>query len=186
MARALAGVGIAGTVVRFVTPAMRSVCEPLPEEFAVLAYWTPGRREFYGGDVVLALARELPHVPFRILGTSDPEDADLPPNVELLGFVDDLERVLRASSVLIRLPRTDGAPNMPMEMLARGRYVIYNRPLEGAHLARNLDEARTALEAIRNLRAPNEAGARFVREECRLEHQAALLAAAVERWWPER
>jgi hypothetical protein len=178
----LAEVGIEGTVVRFITPQMRAECAPMPEEFSVLSYWHPGRRSFYGGDVVLALARELPDIRFRVLGTSDPEDAELPPNVELLGFVDEIDPCLRRASVLIRMPRTDGAPNLPIEMLARGRYVIYNKPLPGCHLARNLEEARRALLEIRALREPNQEGARFVREECTLEHQTAALAGAIERW----
>ncbi|MEB2345942.1 MAG: hypothetical protein OZ948_14530 [Deltaproteobacteria bacterium] len=186
MARGLAEVGIEGTVVRYVTRAMHAASEPLPKEFSVLTYWLPGRRSFYGGDVVLALARELPEVRFRVLGVTDPEDAEPPPNVELLGFVDDIEAVVRRASVLIRMPQTDGAPNLPIEMLARGRYVIYNKPLPGCHLARDLDEARRALAEIRTLRAANDTGARFVREECTLEHQAATLAKAIDRWCSAR
>lgn len=182
LAEKLAPLGIRSAgIVRYVTAAAASGRpEPLPERFTVLSYWTPGRREFYGGDVVLEVARRMPGVRFLIVGTDGAGEPSAA-NVEYLGYVSDMPSVFSRSSVLIRLPRTDGAPNMPLEMLARARHVIYNRPLEGCILARSAEEVERALVPLQDRNEPNLEGARLARERFSPEHEAAVFRECLER-----
>jgi hypothetical protein len=174
------GVKVAG-IVRNVTAALATgQVEPLPDTFTVLGYWTPGHYEFYRGDIVLNLARQMPDVKFLVVGT-DGEGASAPANVEFLGWVQDMAAVYSRCSVLVRMPETDGACNMPLEMVVRGRYAIYNVPLEGCHLARDIDEVRQALLEIRRKGEPNYEGARLVKQKYSLAHEARVFRECMEQ-----
>lgn len=183
LAERLAPLGIrTAGIVRYVTESVTiGHLEPLPERFTVLSYWTPGRREFYGGNIVLEAARKMPDVRFRIVG-NDGTDEPTAPNVEYLGYRKDMPTVFSQATVLVRLPRTDGAPNMPLEMLVRGRYVIYNEPLDGCILARSVEEVCRALADLRDETLPNADGARLVREQFSPENEAAIFRHCLEQY----
>lgn len=89
---------------------------------------------------------------------------------------------LSRSSTLIRIPEHDSLSAMVLEMLARGRHVIYNKVVEGCSYASNLAEACEALRGIQSQREPNQAGARYVRKNFSLQKEAAVLAG-VYTWF---
>lgn len=167
--------GIASRVVRLLPEKIEAGVLPLPPACTVLSYWSDSRRTFYGGDTVLQLAREFPELSFHIVGATG-KDVNAPPNVRFFGGVADMDPIYRDSTVLIRMPRHDSLSAMVLEVLARGRYVIYNRPLEACHLACDLDEARRALREIIGRREPNAVGAEMVRSRFSLDVEARSLA----------
>ncbi len=175
LAAELAELGITAKVVRLLPAQIEADVLPLPERFAALSYWSDQRFSFYGGDTVLELARRLPKVEFRILGASG-AGVEAPANVEFLGFRRDVEAIYRESTVLIRLPEHDSLSAMVLEMLARGRYVIYNRRLDHCHFAEDVTGAQAALESIGQAGTPNVAGAAMVRERFSLASEATALA----------
>lgn len=175
LAEELQELGIQARVVRLLPKLIEADIEPLPQKFSVLSYWCDGRRDLYGGDVVLQLAEEFGDVEFKIVNaTGVGESAS--PNVKFLGFRQDMRRIYSQSSVLIRLPLHDSLSAMVLEMLARGRYVIYNKRLRGVHFATSLAEAREALYEIRQKTEPNSCGAQMVRERFSLNKEAQALS----------
>lgn len=153
---------VSSTVIRLLPERIEAQVLPLPPIFTVLSYWSPGRQDFYRGEIVLKLAQEFPDVSFLILGVDRDDGPAAPANVRYLGFVEDVESVYAQSSVLIRLPQHDSLSAMALEMLARGRYVIYNKRIEGCRWAEDYESAKRALSEVRNMKNPNHAGARSV------------------------
>jgi len=178
--RELDTLGIRSEVIRLLPERIEAPVESLPETFTVLSYWLKNRKSFYGGDIVMRLARELPEVRFLILGATEGNQADLP-NVQFLGWQKDLESFYTQSSVLIRLPEHDSLSAMVLEMLARGRYIIYNKEMPGCHFACNYTETKEALEQIQKLNTPNHDGARYIQESFSVSHQAQKTAQLCQR-----
>ena len=185
VARRLEGIGIrTRSIIRTVTELSHARPSPLPERFTVLGYWRRWRKRLYNGHLFLELARQCPHMRFWVVG-SDGDDEEVPPNVEFLGYREDMDAVYRQCSVLVRMPETDGAANMPMEMLARGRHVIYNRPHPHCLLARTLEEARAELDKLARTCTVNQAGADYVAQQLSLPREAAKFRRALEQWLTE-
>jgi glycosyltransferase involved in cell wall biosynthesis len=136
---------------------------PMPDEPAVLSYWKPKRRNFYGGDILDALAEEFPDILFYIVG-SDGDGERQHPNMKYLGWVDDMEDVYRKVSILVRMPQHDGLGAIVLEMLARGRWVIRNYKFPHTEFASNLEEAKSALQKLLARKGFNEAGRTYVLE----------------------
>ncbi len=178
LAEELRELGVSASVVRLLTKCMEAAVEPLPARPCVLAYWNDERMKFYGGDIVMQLAREFPQVEFKIVAANGVGVADAPPNVKFLGYQKDLGPIYRQCTALIRLPEHDSLSAMVLEALARGRYVIYNKPMEGVYYAADIDHARAALRDILGLSQPNVKGAAMVKREFSLDREAAVLKAA--------
>jgi hypothetical protein len=163
VARELAALGVEAQVFRLLPETVVPPGPvPMPEEPAVLSYWAPGRRAFYGGDLVDALAEALPATRFYVAG-SDGAGEPQHPNMTYLGRLDSLEDVYRQVSVLVRMPEHDSLSAMVLEMLARGRWVVYNRPFPHTETATTVEEARAALGRSLARREANEAGREYVR-----------------------
>jgi hypothetical protein len=152
----------------------------MPEKPAVLSYWSPERRTFYGGEIVDALADEFPDVPFLVVGT-DGRDEPQHPNMTYLGLLGSLEEVYRQVGVLVRLPEHDSLSAMVLEMLGRGRQVIYNRPFPHTELATNLAEAREALRRCLSQPGKNEAGQAYVRGHFSPQAEVERIAPMYQR-----
>jgi hypothetical protein len=141
----------------------------LPERFTVLVYLPDSRPQFYRRDLAMRLAESLPAAQFLVAGGRG-EGCVSPPNVEHLGWNDDMSRVYERCTVLLRLPEHDGMSFMVLEALAAGRHVIWNHPLRGVIEVTDEDSARAELGKLltehENARlAVNEAGRRLVREQ---------------------
>ncbi len=161
---ALAEIGIHAELFRLLTDTILYEDEMLlPPSHAVLAYWSPGRRRFYGGDLVEQLASEYPEIPFYIMGVNA-DGEDRPSNLHSLGWVDDPEELYRKTSILIRMPRHDSLSTMVLEALARGRWVIYSHAFPHTEFAETLDDARKALNRCLARTDLNLAGREYVRQ----------------------
>lgn len=154
--------------------------EPLPERFTVLAYLPAPRRSFYGDERVYGIARAMPEVRFIVVGTGA-QDRKAPANVEFRGFVKDMNRVIDASTVLLRLPEHDGPAMMVLEALARGRHAVWTHEFPGVF---NVEETGQALSVLRSLQEchesgrlePNYVGKGYVEQHC----SRARIALSVE------
>ena len=171
LAEELHNLGIKAGTVRLLPISIEAEIEPLPQKFSVLGYWLDGRRDFYGGGITLQLAREFSDIEFKIAGTTG-EGQPTPPNVKFLGFRDNMSEIYSQASALIRIPVHDSLSVMVLEMLARGRYVIYNKELPGCHFATNLAQARAALLEIKQKSEPNKLGAEEVKNNFSLDKQS--------------
>lgn len=120
---------------------------PLPERFSVLTYLPEPRRSFYGEKLVYSIARELPEVPFRVVGRGG-RNPVAPPNVEFLGHIHHMPRAIDESSVLLRLPEHDGKSMLVLENLARGRHVVWNYDFPGVHHAERAGDAACILREL--------------------------------------
>ncbi len=155
--------GIDASMVRLLPRLVEAEPIPLPQKLTVISYWDELTRDFYKADILFALAREFPEVEFKILKASD-DKKDSAPNVKFLGFQSDMETVYKNASVLMRIPEHDSLSTMVLEMLVRGRYVIYNKKLTGCHYAHDFNSAKKALAEIIDLNTMNTEGAEFVKE----------------------
>lgn len=95
-----------------------------PNQFTILTYVGRGREVFYGIDKLIALARILPQVEIRVAGIFEYSEP-LPPNMRLLGWVDDMTTEYKNCVLYLRLPEHDGLAFSVLEALACGRYVGY-------------------------------------------------------------
>jgi hypothetical protein len=155
----LATVGIAATVVPFPGTTLDVPAEvpPMPEEMIVLTYVPDGRRDFYGLPAILAAARALPDVRFRVLRGEGVGLADVPPNVEFLGYVRDVSAEFAGASVLVRSVQHDGDGSTVAEGLLFARPVLYTYELpHGTQVPWGDADALTA--ALRSLREQHLAG----------------------------
>jgi len=127
--------------------------EPMPARFTALCYLPSQHRGFFGGEIVDHLIRQLPRIRFLILG--DPHtDYSAFKHVESLGFIDNVERAIRRSTVLIE-PRMDGAlSRLSLEMLSHGRHVISTHQAPHFSPARSPDEFCDALRALQYRSVP--------------------------------
>ena len=174
LADELKAIGITADVVRLLPESIEAGIEPLPQCFSVLSYWTDGRKDFYGGNIVFQLAEEFPHIEFQVLAASGRGET-APANVKFLGYRQDMSEIYNRASVLIRIPQHDSLSAMVLEMLAKGRYVIYNKKLPGCHFAGDLQEARRALLEVQQYKQPNNLGAQTVKELFSLDREAKAL-----------
>ncbi len=157
--------GILSQVVRLLPQTVEAEVQPLPEQPAVLAYWSDeSRAEFYGGSFILSLARNLPNIPFYIVGSGRGKMVDAPSNVTFLGDVSDMDEVYRKTTVFVRFIQHDSLSAMVLEALARGRYVLYSKPFPHTTMLLGLQDGLAALQKAFSATTPNTEGAEYVRE----------------------
>lgn len=167
LAEELRMLGIPATELRLVVAEPPAVRAALPERFTVLAYCPGNTEHLYGVDIILDVARRLPHVHFDIIGGCRP--AGEYENVTYHGWVDNIVPAIDAATVILRPTRHDGMPLMVLEALARGRHVIWSRRLEGAITASTADEITPIIAAMncshrQKILQLNEPGVRAVAE----------------------
>jgi hypothetical protein len=159
----------------------------LPSRFAVLVYVPDTRRgDLYGLDRILEVARQLPHVPFELVGLVHGPIADPPANLRVHGRISDLTDVYRRSSVLWRPVRHDGLSHMVLEALGHGRHVLWSYPFPGCV---KVTETHDALEQIsrfeelhqRGQLRTNWEGVEVIANEYRAEHLKENILARLEQ-----
>lgn len=128
--------------------------QPLPSQFRVLTYLPQPRRDFYGAAMVYEIARAMPDVPFLVVGPGGRDDR-APANVEFGGRVNDMQRRIDQSTVLLRQPDHDGKSMLVLETMARARHVVWNYEFPGVHTARGFD---AVLDRLCGLKARHERG----------------------------
>lgn len=150
-------------VVRLLPPSVQADMMPFPPECAVMCYWSDDYADFHRAEWIMELARRFPHIPFRIVAATG-RGLDAPPNVEFLGWRDDLTDIYGSSRIFLRLVKHDSLSAMVLESLARGRYVIYTRELQHCSYVQTFEDAYEALKELIEVVEPNRAGAEWVKE----------------------
>jgi hypothetical protein len=102
---------------------------PFPPQFSILAYVGKDRETFYGMPKLIRLANDFPKVEIKIFHISEYSLA-LPPNIKLLGWIDDLAGEFNDCVLFLRLPEHDGLGFTVLEALSHGRYVGYSYPFD--------------------------------------------------------
>src|SRR5271157_374183 len=129
---------------------------PLPREFSVLVYMPDTRRsKLYGLDRIVQVARELPHIPFELVGLLHGSITDPPPNLKIHGRIPDLAEFYRKASVVWRPVRHDGLSFMVLEALGHGRHVLWSYAFPGCV---QVDSASEARDEIARLNALHQQG----------------------------
>ena len=124
---------------------------PLPSgRFTVLCYLPDGRFQFYGGDLVVSAAEALPDINFLVVGGSG-KNISAPPNMSFVGWQSDMQPIYAQCHALVRMASHDGLSFMVVESLNLGRYVIWNRPFEGAILAKDSTKVIAQLRSLADL-----------------------------------
>lgn len=137
---------------------------PFPDEFTVLSYLPDHRHEFYGSNIIYRLAEELPNINFLVVGGTKEKQKSLP-NIEYLGWLDDMDSVYKRSTVLVRMTQHDGTSRMVLEALSYGRPVIRSNEFPFCFYAKNYEEAKQYLLQIINYPKLNISGAKHVVSE---------------------
>jgi len=176
----LRSIGIETNLLRLLPEAIIGQVTPLPEKPVVLSYWDDERLDFYGGNIVLALAREFPEVDFLIALATGKGLTNIPPNVRFLGLVGNMPEIYQKCTCLIRIPRHDGLSAMVLEAMANGRYVIYNKKYPFTNFATDFDSAHKALEEILKKQQPNVEGADYIKDNFSIDVEANRLRQLME------
>jgi hypothetical protein len=175
--------GVRSEHVALPIPVSKAEPPPLPARLRVLMYLPVDAfdREVFDMETLLRLPREFPDLDFTLVpSTADTLPGPIPPNLELPGWVTDMDALYSRTSVLVRLVSHDGMPFMVMEALSRGRYVIYTYPLPHVTHAAGYEAVASALGDLAARHAAgklplNEAGREYVLENFDRETLAANL-----------
>ncbi|MBI3835427.1 MAG: glycosyltransferase [Planctomycetes bacterium] len=170
--------GIDATALPALSLNLSSVMEPtpLPATFSALCYLPGSLREFYGGAIVDRLILRFPTVRFLILGDVE-TDYSMYRNVESVGTVEDISRLIKRSTVLVE-PRLDaGLSRLALEALSHGRHVISTHTDELFCHADSVDGFADALRLIRQDARYNLAGREAV---CRLHDRSVATEALID------
>jgi len=164
---------------------------PMPVDLRILTYAPGARFAFYGGPAIIEAARQLPDIPFDVVGAigkgGGPSDTiPLPANVRRLGWVADMPARYAAATIVVRMPDHDGFGNTVIEGLANARHVVYTHVLPGVRCIPPGDAGAlvAVLGAVRDdhLRGrlgPNLAGRSYVLEAFDPDALAGRLVALV-------
>jgi len=131
----------------------------LPPEFRVLIYFSARPHRQYDLEGTMAVIRSLPDVAFTLVGGYRPPGP--PPNLEVVGFVEDMAQVYPRVSAFLRLTHHDGMSHSVIEALSFGRYVFWNYSCPGVT---RVADAAAAIEAIRIMQSRFIAGTLEVNE----------------------
>lgn len=147
-------------------------------EFSILTYVPQDDQEFYGLPIIIEVAKQFPEIIFKIAGSKE-TSFPLTPNIQLLGWIDNMKPLFEKSVVCIRFLKHDGLSFFVLESLLYGKYVIYNRSFDYCNYASNVPEMISVIsELYAKFRigelAPNEDGREFVIREFSKENVLTL------------
>ncbi|MBD3947187.1 glycosyltransferase [Nocardioides ganghwensis] len=180
----LAAVGVDARLVdfpSFVSMPVGSLPE-MPSRFTALTYIPDFRSGFYGGDVILQLARARPDVDFVVMGGDGTWAGDAPANVRFVGWVSDPSSLYARSSCVLRLPEHDSVGATAAEALLYGRPLIYTESLPYSKLVdRELPSVLAALDDLHHAHSkgdllPNVDASNWAKQEFDPESRFARLA----------
>lgn len=165
----LKAVGIEGRTVGLSPISVTADLPFPPSPLRVLWFLPEDRFEFYGGQMALSLARAMPDLKFVFVGC-ERRGRPAPPNVEYVGFLDEIDNGYAQTHVLVRMADHDGLSQMVLEALNHGRHVIWNYPLHATLRASNEAEVSSHLRSLaQRLDAGalgyNDAGRSFARTD---------------------
>jgi hypothetical protein len=157
---------------------------PLPENFSVLVYAPSTKRAaLYGLDLILEVAKKLPHIEFNLVGFEEKNLPTAPTNLRVYGKVEP-SSFYRQTTVLWRPVRHDGLSFMVLEALAHGRHVLYSYAFPGCIHVADAAEACSEIERLRDLHAArtlelNETGRQIIARDF---DPRVVRARLLDRW----
>ena len=95
-----------------------------PSDKMILTYIPEGKEKFYGYKFILEAAENFPKYKFNIIGNSG-SNLDKKSNIHFFGWVNNVDRYIDDCFVYIRNTEHDGLPNLVLQSLLRGKYVMY-------------------------------------------------------------
>ena len=178
-----------------IPPAKLYEVVPLPKEFTVACYQPAVNAAFYRPNEMIEIAKKMPDVKFKFFGnpTKVGKDPALPENIELCGYISDMEGFIKDCSAIMRFPVHDGLPISVLEFLLAGRYSVQSVPIQHTHFIPNLgvDSAVEALAYIKeHATEVNQVASDYWREE--LNHDKykkriqELAGYEPKSYWEER
>lgn len=126
---------------------------PADTKLQVLLYIPDAQHELHGSEELRHLASRLPDIDFKVIGGTGAWWPERPPNVQFVGWVNDISAPIRESHVLLRRTRHDSFSAFVREGIASGRYVFFTYDVPGVIWIRSGDtNALTAeLASLRDL-----------------------------------
>lgn len=153
----------------FWMPDVRQPLE-LPETFSVVTYMPAvSRKDLYGLDRILQVARQLPHIPFEMVGLKERKIEDPPANLRIFGRTNDMSSFYRRATVYWRPVSHDGLSFSALEALAHGRHVIWSYPFPHCIHSTSVEMDAAEIERLYSLHQAkklslNQAGIDFMAE----------------------
>ena len=180
LASELRPLGIKAQVIPLVPdpPAIDYSKLPWPSDNRVCVYLPEARQEFYGASTVWQLAAAMPDVRFLIVAHSGKNAPQLP-NIEYLGYINNMETVWKQVKVYLRLTQHDGMPQSLIEALSRGRYVIWSGRHIHCYHPNSFEGVQESLDLSLAHTQPNSAGAAYA---LRQYNPTALAVALKEHY----
>lgn len=96
----------------------------LPKEFSVAVYMPGVNQGLYCEELMISVARAMPDVKFKFFGNALRKGTL--ENIEYMGYVQDMEKFIEETSMIMRITGHDGLPLSPCEFAAMGRNVLSN------------------------------------------------------------
>lgn len=122
----LASIGINASVVTLVPKDVHKYSrDVLPQGKYTVAVYMPMSDSVYRFKMVRDIMIQTPNVQYLVYGNRE-RLPPLPSNANVLGWVNDTQKVLKKSHCLLRLTDHDGFPKSIIEAVLMGRYVITN------------------------------------------------------------
>lgn len=134
---------------------------PLPEKFTALSYVPPERLGFYGWDIILKLARDIPEIEFQIIGNNG-DKLESAPNIHFNGWVDSAIPYIQKASVFLRLTEHDGLARTVIEALSCCRHVIWTYEFPFCQTNKDYESIRLKLQELIKNPHPNYGADEYV------------------------
>lgn len=139
-----------------------------PDKFTVLSYIGKNRPSFYGIETIIKLAKEFPQVNFKIVGLNYCEN--IPKNINLLGWVENMDNEYKNCVIYIRMPKHDGLGASVIEALSYGRIVFRNYQFPYVNYFKNYEDLKSQFQKViadfnNGKLTINQDGIDFVRRE---------------------
>ncbi len=155
---------------------------PAGDQLNILTYISKNREAYYGWAPIMEAATRNPNVKFSVVGT-DGEGLDgKPDNVDVLGWVENMDELFEKCHATIRFVEHDGLSGFVLESLYRGKHVIYSEPLEHCHYVTSGEDISRTVEQLQqkcvdNTLSLNEEGISFIHNNF---NRSSILTTLIE------
>lgn len=156
---------------------------PLPKKKQVAVYMPGmGMKDMYMPILMEAVAKELKEVQFVFYG--DPELSGKKRNIKYIPYVHGqtrMEKLIRESSLLLRMTIHDGLPLSVAEFASAGRHIVTNVPVPHVHYTKSLDIKGLVKIIKKALKEPlNLEGSKYYRDLMDLKKYKKKIHSFVE------
>ncbi|NME35810.1 MULTISPECIES: glycosyltransferase [Fusobacterium] len=145
----------------------------MPEEHSVLVYLPTNKEDFYGEEYIKKLSKEFLKIKFYVVANENKDKFKEYPNIINLGKVsiEEMEKIYKKISILIRMVEHDGLSLMLMEALAKGKEVIYSYDFPYTYKSNDYKSLKeNFVNIIKNKPTENIKGAKYITENFKVEN----------------